>query len=142
MTERPTVLVVAAALVDSAGRVLLARRPPGKAMAGLWEFPGGKVEPSESPEHALARELREELSIEINPADLEPIIFASHAYDAFHLLMPVFGCRSWSGALTPREGQEIAWSTAAQLTDYAMPPADVPLIPALRAYMAKAAPST
>lgn len=140
MTARPTILVVAVALVDRAGRVLLARRPPGKSMAGLWEFPGGKIEAQESPERALVRELYEELSIEVDPRDLEPITFASHAYETFHLLMPVFGCRRWSGVLNPREGQAVAWATAAQLGDYAMPPADAPLIPALQRYLSNSAP--
>lgn len=139
MTHRPTVLVVAAALVDGDGRVLLARRPAGKAMAGLWEFPGGKVEPGETPDAAMARELAEELAITVDPAALDPITFASHAYETFHLLMPLYGCRRWSGVVAPRERQEIAWASAAELPRYRMPPADGPLIPSLTAYLAAGA---
>jgi 8-oxo-dGTP diphosphatase len=138
---RPTVLVVAAALVDPSVRMLLARRPAGKAMAGLWEFPGGKIEAGESPEAALARELHEELSIDVATADLEPLTFASHAYETFHLLMPVFTCRRWSGTVRPREGQEIAWAAAAELARFAMPPADAPLVPVVRTYLARSAPA-
>ncbi|WP_425502590.1 (deoxy)nucleoside triphosphate pyrophosphohydrolase [Roseospira goensis] len=126
------VLVVAAALVDRDGRVLLTRRPPGKPMAGLWEFPGGKVHDGESPERALIRELHEELGIDVRHACLAPLTFASHAYPDFHLLMPLFVLRTWHGRLTPREGQEVAWVRAARLRDYPMPPADPPLIPALQ----------
>jgi len=118
-------LVVAAALVDDAGRVLLARRPPGKSMAGLWEFPGGKVDPGETPEAAIVREMREELSVEIDPVDLEPATFASHAYPAFHLLMPIWLCRRWAGRIRPLEGQETAWVEPGRFGDYPMPPADV-----------------
>ncbi|MCB2108239.1 MAG: (deoxy)nucleoside triphosphate pyrophosphohydrolase, partial [Rhodobacteraceae bacterium] len=106
-------------------------RPAGKRMAGLWEFPGGKVEPGESPEDALIRELREELGIDVAHAALEPLTFASHAYDDFHLLMPVFTCRAWQGPIHPHEGQRIAWVHASELNDYAMPPADAPLLPAV-----------
>jgi 8-oxo-dGTP diphosphatase len=130
--KKPTVLVVAAALIDGERRVLLAQRPAGKAMAGLWEFPGGKVEDHETPEQALVRELREELAIDVNVADLEPLAFASHSYDDFHLLMPLFDCVAWSGEITPREGQAVAWVTAEDLDRYPMPPADLPLIEPLR----------
>lgn len=118
-------LVVAAALVDAEGRVLLARRPPGKSMAGLWEFPGGKVEPGETPEAALIRELREELAVAIEEVDLEPATFASHAYPSFRLLMPIYLCRRWRGEPIPREGQELAWAAPSRFGDFAMPPADV-----------------
>jgi len=128
----PLVLVAAAALVDADGRVLLCRRPPGKSMAGLWEFPGGKVEAGETPEAALIRELREELGIEVRPACLAPATFASHAYPTFHLLMPLYLCRRWEGTVSPREGQETAWVRGLRLRDYPMPPADAPLIPMLR----------
>ena len=126
------VLVVAAALIDRDGRVLLTRRPEGKAMAGLWEFPGGKVHDGETPEQALIRELGEELGIDARRSCLAPLTFASHAYADFHLLMPLYVLRSWSGVVAPREGQEIAWTRAARLRDYPMPPADPPLIPALQ----------
>ncbi|WP_425500645.1 (deoxy)nucleoside triphosphate pyrophosphohydrolase [Roseospira navarrensis] len=126
------VLVVAAALIDVDGRVLLTRRPEGKAMAGLWEFPGGKVNDGETPEHALVRELHEELGIDVRGSCLAPLTFASHAYADFHLLMPLFVLRSWRGRIAPREGQQTAWVRAARLRDYPMPPADPPLIPALQ----------
>jgi 8-oxo-dGTP diphosphatase len=126
------VLVVAAALIDADGRVLIAQRPEGKSMAGLWEFPGGKVEPGELPEAALIRELREELSIEVRPKCLAPFTFASHSYETFHLLMPLYVCRNWLGEVTPREGQKIAWVRANRLGDYDMPPADEPLRTMLR----------
>lgn len=129
---KPIVLVAAAALVDVDGRVLLARRPEGKAMAGLWEFPGGKVQAGELPEQALIRELHEELGIDTRRSCLAPIAFASHSYADFHLLMPLFACRVWQGAVTPREGQELAWVRPPRLADYAMPPADVPLVALLR----------
>lgn len=129
------VLVAAVALIDPDGRVLLAQRPPGKAMAGLWEFPGGKVEPGETPETALIRELREELGIETWSSCLAPLTFASHAYDDFHLLMPLFACRRWQGAVRAREGQALAWVRPAALRDYPMPPADLPLIPVLRDWL-------
>jgi len=118
-------LVVAAALVDDGGRVLLARRPPGKSMAGLWEFPGGKVEPGETPEAAIVREMREELAVEIDPADLGIATFASHAYPAFHLLMPIWLCRRWTGDIHPREGQTTVWVAPERFAEYPMPPADV-----------------
>lgn len=132
---KPTVLVVAAALIDAEGRVLLAQRPAGKSMAGLWEFPGGKVEPGETPEAALVRELHEELGIDVRAEDLKPLTFASYTYDTFHLLMPVFACRRWTGAMKSKEGQAVTWATAAALSDYAMPPADIPLIEHLRRIM-------
>ena len=128
----PILLVAAAALVDRDNRVLIAQRPPGKAMAGLWEFPGGKVADGETPELALVRELREELGIEVCETCLAPFTFASHAYEKFHLLMPLFLCRNWEGEVAPREGQALKWVRAARLADYPMPPADVPLIPMLR----------
>jgi 8-oxo-dGTP diphosphatase len=130
-----TLLVVAAALIDAQGRVLLARRPEGKKMAGLWEFPGGKIEPGETPEAALARELREELGLEASPADFAPFVFASHAYESFHLLMPVFLCRRWKGEPVPREGQKLAWVAPDRLVEYPMPAADRPLIPMLRDFL-------
>ena len=126
------VLVAAVALIDADGRVLLARRPEGKAMAGLWEFPGGKVEAGETPEAALVRELDEELGIDVAPSCLAPFTFASHAYEDFHLLMPLFVCRVWEGPVRPREGQETAWVRPARLRDYAMPPADEPLVAMLQ----------
>ncbi len=128
----PIVLVAAAALVDRDNRVLLAQRPPGKSMAGLWEFPGGKVEAGETPEEALVRELDEELQIEVCLTCLAPFTFASHRYETFHLLMPLYICRNWEGDLTPREGQTIAWVRPQRLSDYQMPAADAPLIPFLR----------
>jgi 8-oxo-dGTP diphosphatase len=126
--SHPILLVAAAALVDPDGRVLITRRPAGRPMAGLWEFPGGKVEPGETPEAALRRELHEELGIDVCPTCLSPFTFASHAYEAFHLLMPLYLCRQWDGTVTPHEGQEIAWVRAARLSHYPMPPADAPLI--------------
>jgi 8-oxo-dGTP diphosphatase len=126
--SRPILLVAAAALVDPDNRVLITRRPAGRPMAGLWEFPGGKVEAGETPESALRRELSEELGIDVCPTCLSPFTFASHAYEAFHLLMPLYLCRQWDGTVTPHEGQEIAWVRAARLTRYPMPPADEPLI--------------
>lgn len=125
------VLVVAAALLDADGRVLLAQRPSGKAMAGLWEFPGGKLAAHETPEAALCRELHEELGVETSPACLAPISFASHAYADFHLLMPFYLCRQWRGVARGLEGQKLAWVRPQQLGDYAMPPADAPLVAAL-----------
>ena len=128
----PIVLVAAAALVDADGRVLIARRPEGKRMAGLWEFPGGKVAPGETPEGALIRELQEELGIDTRESCLAPIAFASHRYDDFHLLMPLYACRVWKGSPAPREGQELAWVRPPRLSDYPMPPADAPLVALLR----------
>jgi len=130
-----TVLVAAVALIDAEGRVLLAQRPEGKSMAGLWEFPGGKVEPGETPEAALVRELQEELGIDTWESCLAPLTFASHSYDEFHLLMPLFACRKWNGLVTAQEGQKLAWARANQLRDYEMPPADIPLIPILRDWL-------
>ncbi|MFC7332701.1 (deoxy)nucleoside triphosphate pyrophosphohydrolase [Rhodocista pekingensis] len=127
-----TVLVVAAALVDVDGRVLLAQRPPGKSLAGLWEFPGGKVHEGETPEQALVRELREELGIDTASSCLAPLTFASHRYDSFHLLMPLYACRVWKGEPTPQEGQALAWVRPARMRDYPMPPADLPLVAMLR----------
>ncbi len=124
-------LVVAVALVDVDGRVLIAQRPEGKQLAGLWEFPGGKLEPQERPEDALIRELREELGIKVQPACLAPLTFASHAYEDFHLLMPLYVCRRWEGFLQSREGQALKWVAPGKLRDYPMPPADEPLIPHL-----------
>jgi 8-oxo-dGTP diphosphatase len=126
--SRPILLVTAAALVDPDNRVLIARRPPGRSMAGLWEFPGGKVEAGETPESALRRELAEELGIDVCPTCLSPLTFASHAYEAFHLLMPLYLCRQWDGTVRAHEGQEIAWVRASKLSRYPMPPADAPLI--------------
>ena len=128
----PVVLVVAVALIDSDGRVLLAQRPAGKSMAGLWEFPGGKVQPGEAPEAALIRELKEELDIDVTEACLAPLTFASHRYERFHLLMPLYVCRRWNGIVTPREGQALTWVRAQKLDRYEMPPADKPLVAALR----------
>lgn len=129
------VLVSAVTLIDPDGRVLLAQRPEGKSLAGLWEFPGGKVELGESPEVALIRELREELGIETKASCLAPLTFASHSYDDFHLLMPLFACRRWEGMATGREGQNLAWVRPERLRDYPMPPADLPLIPILRDWL-------
>jgi 8-oxo-dGTP diphosphatase len=132
VTEKPIVLVAAAALVDLDGRVLIAERPEGKSMAGLWEFPGGKVEPGETPEAALIRELDEELGIGTWASCLAPFTFASHSYEKFHLLMPLFICRKWEGTPVAREHAALKWVRAARLGDYAMPPADVPLVAMLR----------
>jgi 8-oxo-dGTP diphosphatase len=129
---RPLVLVAAAALVDTDGRILLARRPPGKSMAGLWEFPGGKVNAGETPEVALIRELGEELGIDVAASCLAPFTFASHTYADFHLLMPLYVCRKWSGLPQGREGQQLAWARPQRLDDYPMPPADKPLVAMLR----------
>jgi 8-oxo-dGTP diphosphatase len=128
-------LVSAVALIDADGRVLLAQRPPGKSLAGLWEFPGGKVEPGETPEVALIRELHEELGIDTWASCLAPLTFASHTYPDFHLLMPLFACRRWQGTPQAREGQVLAWVRADALKDYPMPPADIPLIPILRDWL-------
>lgn len=130
-----TVLVSAVALIDADGRILLGQRPEGKSMAGLWEFPGGKVELGETPEAALIRELQEELGIDTWASCLAPLTFASHAYDDFHLLMPLFACRKWEGTPQSREGQALKWVRANELRDYPMPAADVPLIPILRDWL-------
>ena len=130
--DRPIVLVAAVALIDPDGRVLLAQRPEGKSMAGLWEFPGGKVQAGETPEAALIRELNEELAIDVREACLAPLTFVSHRYERFHLLMPLYVCRRWDGAVAPREGQRVKWVAADRLDQYPMPPADKPLIPILR----------
>ena len=128
---KPLLLVAACALVDADGRVLLAQRPEGKSLAGLWEFPGGKVEAGETPEDTLIRELREELGIEVKPACLAPLAFASHAYEKMHLLMPLYICRRWEGSAAPLEGQKLAWVEPKKMRSYPMPPADEPLIPML-----------
>jgi 8-oxo-dGTP diphosphatase len=130
--EVPIILVAAVALVDADGRLLLAQRPAGKSMAGLWEFPGGKVNPGETPEAALIRELAEELGIDVAASCLAPLTFASHTYPDFHLLMPLYVCRKWSGIPTAREGQRLAWVRPARLAEYPMPPADKPLVAMLR----------
>ena len=129
------VLVAAVALVDADGRVLISRRPEGKQLAGLWEFPGGKVEAGERPETALIREMKEELAIDVSESCLAPLTFASHAYDDFHLLMPLFACRRWQGTPRATEGQTLAWVKPDRLRDYPMPPADLPLIPILRDWL-------
>lgn len=128
----PVLLVAAVALVDADGRVLLAQRPPGKAMAGMWEFPGGKVQEGETPEQALIRELKEELGIDTAESCLAPLTFASHRYERFHLLMPLYACRVWKGEPTPLEGQSLAWVKPVRMKDYPMPPADIPLVAMLR----------
>jgi 8-oxo-dGTP diphosphatase len=130
-----TLLVSAVALIDPDGRVLLAQRPEGKSLAGLWEFPGGKVEAGETPEAALIRELKEELDIDTWTSCLAPLTFASHSYPDFHLLMPLFACRRWQGTVRPAEGQKLAWVRPNALRDYPMPPADLPLIPILRDWL-------
>ena len=130
-----TLLVSAVALVDADGRVLLCQRPENKSMAGLWEFPGGKVEPGETPELALIRELEEELGISTWESCLAPLTFASHSYPEFHLLMPLFVCRKWLGIPTPREGQKMAWVSPGKLAQYPMPPADIPIVPILRDWL-------
>jgi 8-oxo-dGTP diphosphatase len=132
---KPLMLVAACALIDLEGRVLLARRPEGKTMAGLWEFPGGKLHPGETPEAALIRELKEELAIDVSAACLAPFVFASHAYERFHLLMPLYLCRRWKGIPRAREGQALTWVRPAKLGEYEMPPADKPLIPLLRDFL-------
>jgi 8-oxo-dGTP diphosphatase len=131
MTDFKLTLVVACALVDADGRVLIAQRPEGKTLAGLWEFPGGKIEAGERPEQTLIRELREEIGISVSEACLAPLTFASHAYESFHLLMPLYICRRWDGDVIAREGQILTWVRANKLRDYPMPPADIPLIPHL-----------
>nr|WP_242481709.1 bifunctional GNAT family N-acetyltransferase/(deoxy)nucleoside triphosphate pyrophosphohydrolase [Paracraurococcus ruber] len=132
---KPVLLVAAVALVDPDNRVLLARRPEGKPLAGLWEFPGGKVQPGETPEAALIRELKEELDIDVSAACLGPFTFASHGYEKFHLLMPLYLCRRWNGTVRPVEGQALAWVRPQQLGAYAMPPADKPLVAMLRDFL-------
>jgi len=129
------VLVAACALVDPDHRVLLAKRPEGKAMAGLWEFPGGKVEPGETPEACLIRELKEELGLDTEESCLAPLTFASHSYERFHLLMPLYVCRVWNGIPKPREGQVLKWVRPNDMTDFPMPAADVPLVAFLRDYL-------
>jgi len=131
----PLLLVAACALIDGDNRVLLSRRPEGKTMAGLWEFPGGKLAPGETPEAALIRELREELGIDVAAACLAPLAFASHAYERFHLLMPLYLCRRWRGTPSSREGQSLAWVRPEKLSEYRMPPADLPLVPLLRDFL-------
>jgi 8-oxo-dGTP diphosphatase len=135
LEKPPVVLVAACALVDAEGRILLARRPEGKKMAGLWEFPGGKIEPGETPEGALVRELKEELGIVVEAKNLAPFAFASHGYETFHLLMPLYLCRRWQGKPQPREGQALAWVAPDRLVEYPMPAADRPLIPMLRDFL-------
>lgn len=130
-STKPVLLVAACALVDADGRVLIAQRPEGKAMSGLWEFPGGKVEPGEAPEQTVVRELREEVGVETKTACLAPLTFASHTYDDFHLLMPLYVCRRFWGTPQPREMQALKWVRPTRLRDYPMPPADQPLIPFL-----------
>jgi 8-oxo-dGTP diphosphatase len=129
---KPLVLVAAAALIDVDGRVLICKRPQGKQLAGLWEFPGGKVEEGETPEVCLIRELNEELGIEVTQACLAPFVFTSHGYDSFHLLMPLYLCRRWTGVVRAKEHEALAWVTPNKLTDYPMPPADAPLVAWLR----------
>ena len=129
------VLVAAGALIDTDGRVLIAQRPAGKLMAGLWEFPGGKVESGERPEQSLIRELKEELGIVVREECLAPLTFASHLYPEFHLLMPLFVCRRWEGIVAAREGQKLKWARPNDLRNYPMPPADEPLIPHLAALL-------
>ena len=131
----PIILVVAVALIDVDGRVLIAQRPEGKKMAGLWEFPGGKVDPGETPEAALIRELKEELGIDTKESCLAPFTFASHEYDDFHLLMPLYLCRRWWGSIVPQEGQAVKWVRPVRLGDYPMPPADKPLVAMLRDFL-------
>lgn len=129
------ILVSAVVMVDVDGRILLAQRPKGKPMAGLWEFPGGKVEKGETPERALIRELREELNIDVTESCLAAFTFASHTYDDFHLLMPVYLCRKWDGIMQPKEGQKLKWVAIKELKNYPMPPADLPLIPMIRDFL-------
>ena len=133
--NRPILFVAAVALVDTDGRVLLAQRPEGKSMAGLWEFPGGKLGPGETPEACLIRELKEELGIDVTASCLGPFTFASHAYEDFHLLMPLYLCRVWEGIVTGREGQALKWLRPRDMDDTPMPPADIPLVAMLRDYL-------
>jgi len=132
MSDKPLLLVAACALVDTDGRVLLCQRPEGKQLAGLWEFPGGKVEPGETPEACLIRELNEELGITVAQACLAPFVFASHSYESFHLLMPLYLCRRWEGRVTRHEHAALAWVKPSRMADYPMPPADAPLVAWLR----------
>jgi len=132
MSEKPLLLVAAAALIDIDGRVLICQRPEGKQLAGLWEFPGGKVEAGETPEACLIRELDEELGIQVTNACLAPFVFASHGYESFHLLMPLYLCRRWSGFVTAKEHKALAWVKPNELRNYPMPPADAPLVAWLR----------
>ena len=131
----PVLLVVAVALIDADGRILLSQRPEGKQMSGLWEFPGGKIEEGETPEVALVRELKEELSIDITESCLAPFSFASHAYDDFHLLMPLYLCRVWKGRPFPKEQQKLKWVKLEKFSEYSMPPADLPLVAMLREFL-------
>lgn len=135
MNAKPLLLVAAAALIDVDGRVLICQRPEGKAMAGLWEFPGGKLEPGETPEACLIRELKEELGIEVSEACLAPFVFASHGYDDLHLLMPLYLCRRWAGMVERREHAALAWVEPMKLSGYPMPPADAPLVAWLRDFL-------
>ncbi len=132
---KKTVLVAAVALVDLDNKVLIAKRPEGKPMAGLWEFPGGKVHDDELPENALVRELREELGIDISESCLAPVTFSSHIYSEFHLLMPVFACRVWKGIIIPREGQQLKWVQPHKLAEFEMPAADTPIVAFLRDFL-------
>ena len=134
-SAKPVLLVAACALVDADGRVLMCQRPEGKALAGLWEFPGGKLEPGETPEACLIRELKEELDIGVTEACLAPFVFASHGYDDFHLLMPLFLCRRWQGVARPLEHPEIRWVRPARMPELPMPPADAPLVAYLRDFL-------
>ena len=133
--KRKIITVSAAVLIDGEGRILLAQRPEGRSMAGLWEFPGGKIESGETPEEALIRELKEEIDIDISLADLTPLTFVSHDYGDFQLFMPVFICRRWHGVLLPKEAQAFEWVALANLNKYAMPPADLPLVVYLQKYI-------
>jgi 8-oxo-dGTP diphosphatase len=135
MEDKPVVLVAAVALIDADGRVLIAQRPQGKTLAGLWEFPGGKVAPGETPETALIRELKEELGIDVTESCLAPFSFASHRYETFHLLMPLYVCRKWSGTPQPLEHPQLKWVRPMKLADHPMPPADKPLIAMLRDFL-------
>jgi len=135
LLKMPLVIVVAGALIDADGRVLITKRPNGKEMAGLWEFPGGKIEEGETPEQALIRELKEELNIETKGSCLAPLSFASHQYEKFHLLMPLFICRRWWGNILPLESQEVLWVRPKKLRDFDMPPADEPLVSMLRDFL-------